>query len=560
MRRHRFQSLAEVFNYSISKYAKKPAYSLTDGTERYTYQEFGERCRRLSEQLANFGINSGDRVAILSQNIPNWAVAYFSIVAFGRIAVPMLTELSSNEVVNIIRHSESKAIFVSKRLIEKIPEELLAQMRIVFYTDDLSIARVGEEAYTCNGTISTPTADDLACIIYTSGTSGAAKGVMLSHRNFCANILASWKAKPLRRNEVFLSILPLAHTYEMSVGMLYAFSHGAVTYYLNRPPTPSVLIPTFSKIRPTLMLSVPLVMEKIYRSSIVPTIEKSRFLSRLKKTFPSLLYWLVGMRLKKTFGGRMRFFGIGGAKLDVEVETFLKKAGFPYAIGYGLTETAPLICNAPPAKTHIGTTGIAAYGVKIRLENKDPQTGEGEIVVKGDNVMRGYYKDYERTLSVFTEDGWFRTGDVATVDKKGRYSIKGRLGSVILGPSGENIYPEEIESVINDISGINESLVVERNGHLVALVHFNEDVLNWSYENEDRFVEEMDRRKEEILKFVNERVNRSSRISDVEVEKEPFIKTATLKIKRFLYKEKASDGAEKDAPKDLNSPKADDKK
>jgi acyl-CoA synthetase (AMP-forming)/AMP-acid ligase II len=186
------------------------------------------------------------------------------------------------------------------------------------------------------------------------------------------------------------------------------------------------------------------------------------------------------------------------------------------------------------------------YDVDLRVLAADPkQTGEGEIVVKGDNVMRGYYKDYERTLSVFTEDGWFRTGDVATVDKKGRYSIKGRLGSVILGPSGENIYPEEIESVINDINDINESLVVERNGHLVALVHFNDDVLNWSYENEDRFVEEMDRRKEEILKFVNERVNRSSRISDVEVEKEPFIKTATLKIKRFLYKEKKEDESPK---------------
>lgn len=547
--RHKFQTLTEVFNYSISKFAKRTSYCFSDGSERYTYQEFGDRCRHLSEQLANFGINSGDRIAILSQNMPNWPLAYFSAVAFGRIAVPMLTELTPNEVGNIITHSEAKAAFVSKRLYDKIPEEVLAKLRIVFYTDDLSIAHVGEEAYTCNGTISAPTPDDLACIIYTSGTSGAAKGVMLSHRNFCANILESWKAQPVNKRDVFLSILPLAHTYEMSIGMLYAFSHGAATFYLNRPPTPSVLIPTFSKIRPTIMLSVPLVIEKIYRSSIVPTVEKSRFLSRMKKTAPRLLCLLVGMRLKKTFGGRIKFFGIGGAKLDEEVERFLHRSHFPYAIGYGLTETAPLICNASPFKTHVGTTGIAAYGVKIRLENQDPETGEGEIVVKGDNVMRGYYKDYERTLSVFTEDGWFRTGDVATVDKKGRYSIKGRLGSVILGPSGENIYPEEIESVINDINDISESLVVERNGHLVALVHFNDNVLDWNYENQDRFIEELDRRKEEILKFVNERVNRSSHISDVEVEKEPFIKTATLKIKRFLYKEKKSEDNSSEAPK-----------
>ncbi len=543
--RHKFQTLTEVFNYSISKFAKRTSFCFSDGSERYTYHEFGDRCRHLSEQLANFGINSGDRIAILSQNMPNWPIAYFSAVAFGRIAVPMLTELTPNEVGNIIAHSEAKAAFVSKRLYDRIPEEVLSKLRIVFYTDDLSIARVGDEAYTCNGSISAPIPDDLACIIYTSGTSGAAKGVMLSHRNFCANILEAWKAQPVNKHDIFLSILPLAHTYEMSIGMLYAFSHGAATYYLNRPPTPSVLIPSFSKIRPTIMLSVPLVIEKIYRSSIVPTVEKSRFLSHLKKYFPALLYWLVGMRLKKTFGGRIKFFGIGGAKLDIEVEKFLKKAHFPYAIGYGLTETAPLICNANPRQTHLGTTGIAAYGVQVRLENRDPETGEGEIVVKGDNVMRGYYKDYERTQSVFTKDGWFRTGDLASVDKRGRYSIKGRMGSVIIGPSGENIYPEEIESVINNINDISESLVVERNGRLVALVHFNDNVLDWNYENQDRFIEEMERRREEILKFVNERVNRSSRISDVEVEKEPFIKTATLKIKRFLYKEKKEEGADK---------------
>ena len=543
--RHKFQTLTEVFNYSISKFAKRTSFCFSDGSERYTYHEFGDRCRHLSEQLANFGINSGDRIAILSQNMPNWPIAYFSAVAFGRIAVPMLTELTPNEVGNIITHSEAKAAFVSKRLYDRIPEEVLSKLRIVFYTDDLSIARVGDEAYTCNGSISAPIPDDLACIIYTSGTSGAAKGVMLSHRNFCANILEAWKAQRVNKHDIFLSILPLAHTYEMSIGMLYAFSHGAATYYLNRPPTPSVLIPSFSKIRPTIMLSVPLVIEKIYRSSIVPTVEKSRFLSHLKKAAPSLLYWLVGMRLKKTFGGRIKFFGIGGAKLDIEVEKFLKKAHFPYAIGYGLTETAPLICNANPRQTHLGTTGIAAYGVSVRLENRDPETGEGEIVVKGDNVMRGYYKDYERTQSVFTKDGWFRTGDLASVDKRGRYSIKGRMGSVIIGPSGENIYPEEIESVINNINDISESLVVERNGRLVALVHFNDNVLDWNYENQDRFIEEMERRREEILKFVNERVNRSSRISDVEVEKEPFIKTATLKIKRFLYKEKKEDGSPK---------------
>ena len=535
--RHTFQSLSDVLNYCSAKYARRTAFSLIDGSQSYTYASFSETCLRISRELSNFGINAGDKVAILSQNSPNWPVALFSVTAFGRIAVPMLTELTVNEITNILVHSDSKALFVSRRLLPKVPEDILSKMHIVICTDDLSVIRAEDTAYTCDGYISSPLPDDLACIIYTSGTTGAAKGVMLTHKNFCANIYASWVAAPAYRRDVFLSILPLAHTYEMSVGMLYPFSVGARVCYINRPPTPSVLIPALKQIRPTMMLSVPLVIEKIYRSSIVPTIQKSKYLTWLQKVSPSLLCLLVGMKLKKTFGGRIHFFGIGGAKLDAEVEQFLGKAKFPYAIGYGLTETAPLICNANPHQTHLGTTGIAAAGVQIRLENKNPETGEGEIVVKGDNVMRGYYKDYNRTLQVLSPDGWFHTGDLATVDKRGRYSIKGRIGSVILGPSGENIYPEEIENVINNISDVCESLVVERDGHLIALVHFNDNVLDWDYENQDRFIADLERRKQEILEFVNSHVNRNSRIKEVEVEKQPFVKTATMKIKRFLYKD-----------------------
>lgn len=536
--RHKFSSLEDVFTYSTSKYAKRRSFAFVDGSGAMTYAEFGEKCHILSDKLSSFGVSAGDKVAILSANTPDWPVAFFSVTAFGRIAVPMLTELSTSEISNILTHSETKALFVSKRLIEKVPEEILAKMRVVFYTDDLSVARTGEDAYTCDGTVSIPMGDTIACIIYTSGTSGAAKGVMLCHRNFCANILEAWHAHHVGRKDVFLSILPLAHTYEMSIGMLYPFAVGASVYYLNRPPTPSVLLPNFKKICPTCMLSVPLVIEKIYKSSILPTVKGSKFLSYLHEKAPVLLSRIIGIRLKKTFGGRIKFFGIGGAKLDEQVERFLHRARFPYAIGYGLTECAPLICNASPFKTCVGSTGIAAHGVQIRLDNVNPETGEGELVVKGDNVMPGYYKDFERTRKVLSDDGWFHTGDLAFKDNKDRYFIKGRLGSVILGPSGENIYPEEIEGVINDMPGINESLVVERDGHLVALVHFNDNVLDWNYENEDRFMEDMQRRQKEILEFVNSHVNRSSRISEVEVKKEPFVKTATMKIKRFLYKEK----------------------
>ena len=376
---------------------------------------------------------------------------------------------------------------------------------------------------------------DIAAIIYTSGTTGNAKGVMLSHRNFCTNIMSSWYSYRIRRKDVMMSILPLAHTYEMSIGMLYPFAMGARVAYIQKAPTPSVLLAALKKVRPTAMLSVPLIIEKIYKSSVIPTVNSSRFLSWLKENMPGLLYLLIGIKLKSTFGGRIRFFGIGGAKLDPTVEAFLKKARFPYAIGYGLTETAPLICAASPRQTRVGSTGKPVPGIETKLADINPETGEGEILVKGSNVMLGYYKDYERTASVLGTDGWFRTGDLACADAKGNFYIKGRLGSLILGASGENIYPEEIEAVINSMDGIGESLVVQRDGKLVALVQFNDNVIDWNLEGKDKFIEDLEAKKAAILEFVNSRVSNFSKIRSVEVQKEPFVKTATHKIKRFLY-------------------------
>ena len=245
--------------------------------------------------------------------------------------------------------------------------------------------------------------------------------------------------------------------------------------------------------------------------------------------------------LYKTFGGKLKFFGIGGSKLDPVVEDFLKKAGFPYAIGYGLTETAPLICNACVGKTAVGSIGVPAYNVQVKLQNVNPETGEGEIVAKGDNVMLGYYKDPERTRSVLTDDGWFRTNDLACVDSKGRYYIKGRLNNMILGPSGENIYPEEIEQVINHFGGVNESLVMERDGKLVALVKFDDNVLNWAQAYEDKFFENLQAKKKAVLDYVNKHVGKSSKVNSVEIVKDNFEKTATQKIRRFKYKDAHGD-------------------
>ena len=542
-----FNTLAEVYDYSTAKFAKKVASEFVGGEQRYTFAQFKEKADNLSRVLSNFGIGSTEKVAILSENMPNWTVAFFAITAFGRIAVPMLPELSHDEVENILTHSDSKAIFISRKQLPKLDPLMIDRLNLVIDIDDFSFIKSDGKTYTCDGKVGSPTSMDTAAIIYTSGTTGKAKGVMLSHRNFCTNIMSSWYFHKIGNRDVMLSILPMAHTYEMSIGMLYPFATGARVCYIQKVPTPSVLIAALKEVRPTAMLSVPLIIEKIYKSSVLPTIRKSRFLLALKKNFPWLLYKLVGMKLMKTFGGRTRVFGIGGAKLDRNVEKFLKRAGFPYAIGYGLTETAPLICAASPKKTRVGSTGRALPGVEVTLDNVNPETGEGELTVKGPNVMLGYYKDYERTLPVLGLDGWFRTGDLASVDNKGRYYIKGRMGSLILGASGENIYPEEIEAVINSFEGVGESLVVQRDGKLVALVQMNDNILNWNLEGEDKFVKDLEELQKSIKEFVNARVSKFSNIRQVEIQREPFVKTATHKIKRFLYeKDKNKEKEQKD--------------
>ena len=540
LRERYIDTLGKLYEYSTAMYERNTMSIMLDSDMCYTYGEFRKKCDEISARLSRYGIGAGDRVAILSQNMPNWTVAMFSLVPFGRVSVPILPDSSENEVTNILNHSGSKAIFISRRMLPKLRRECMDKMVLVIDIEDFSLIKRDDSSFTCDGRVRQPQPDDLATIIYTSGTTGNAKGVMLSHRNLCANIIASLHAQKCGEKDVWLSILPMAHTYELSIGVLYPIFCGACVYYIQKPPTPSILTKALKETRPTIMLSVPLIIEKIFRNSIVPTIRRSRVLRWMQRKMPWMLYRIIGIKLRSTFGGRLKFFGIGGSKLDTHVEEFLKKAKFPYAIGYGLTETAPLICNAGVKYTKPGSTGVAAYGVSVKLINVNPETGEGEIVAKGDNVMLGYYKDPERTRSVFTDDGWFRTNDLATVDDKGRYYIKGRLNNMILGPSGENIYPEEIENVINNMEDVSESLVMERDGRLVALVQLNDNIIDWNQEGEDQFFEKLEARKQAILNYVNKHVNKFSKIKEVEVMKEPFEKTATQKIRRFKYKNNES--------------------
>ena len=548
-RRDRYpQTLRELLENSTVRYAKRRFSRYTDGSQAYTYASFRDSCDLQSQRLSRFGISAGDRVAILSNNMPNWTVAFFTATAFGRVAIPILPDSSSNEIKNILVHSETKVLYVSRKLLPKVPQECLDALTLVIDIETFEFIKKDREAFQCDGWTKAPNADSLATIIYTSGTTGAAKGVMLSHRNLCQNIMASHKAQRCNRHDRFMSILPMAHTYEMAIGCLYPIYVGACVYYITKAPTPSVLMEAMKEVRPTIMCAVPLIIEKVYRKSVVPTIEHSKVLSWMKKRMPALLYRMVGKRLYRSFGGKLRFFGIGGSKLDPEVEEFLKKARFPYAIGYGLTECAPLVCNAMVGHTRIGSMGIASCKVDVKLDNVDASTGSGEIICRGENVMLGYYKDPERTMKVIDDEGWFHTGDIATVDKDGYYYLKGRLGSTIIGSDGENIYPEEIELLINGMEGVEESLVTQEDGHLVAKVKFADNVLNWDLEGEEQFLGKVASMQRSILDRVNSLVGKNARIADVEAMKEPFDKTATQKIRRYKYKE--GETPEKDLEKE----------
>lgn len=535
-----YSTLRELYLRSIEQYTDRPCSSMYGG-ERLTYGDFARRVDNLAARFHGAGLTKGDKVALLSSNMPNWAVCYFMAVVHGLIIVPILPDFSPDELDMIISHCDAKALCVSDKLFSKVSKTVVDKLNLVVRTKNLGVTGRETAHRECPPQeIPVPVVhpDDTAAIIYTSGTTSTPKGVMLSHANLSSQILMLTDLFPVYMDDVFLSILPLSHTYECSVGMLYPFSRGAQVVYLDKLPTASTLMPAMQEVRPTIMLSVPLIIEKIYKSQVASRFSKGRLKSYLysKRWFQKIIHKFAGKRMAKIFGDRIRFFGIGGSKLDAATETFLRDAGFPFAIGYGLTETAPLIAGAIPGNVRPRSTGPVLNSIQARLENVNPVTGEGEIVVLSPSTMQGYYKNPEATRSVFTDDGWFRTKDLGYFDGDGHLYIKGRLDNMILGAGGENIYPEEIESVINSHYLVTDSIVTEDKGRLVAMVHFNRDELERRYHD---FREELSHKmadiKKDVMNYVNSKVSKSARISDVEEQQAGFEKTPTQKIKRFKY-------------------------
>ncbi len=556
------KTLAHLFEECTSKYPDLTVNTMVGQASGQTYKELKDKVGKLDLLLDRYGIGAGEKVAILSAGHPNWIAAFFSATAFGRVAVPLLPDFSPSVVANVLAHSEAKALFVSAKCYEKLSAETLAALSLVIDIDTLEPIAGNKMVEGANSSVTGASAatveaagtsakaeaaasaaetsaaapDDLAVLIYTSGTTGNAKGVMLTHRNFIATLRTCYTIFVIGPEDSMLSALPLAHAYELSLGLLYPFSAGTCVYYLPKAPSPAVLTHALKVVRPTAMLVVPLIIEKVYRGAVLPRIRNSKALSLLDRICHPLLCRLVGKGMVRSFGGRIKFVGIGGAKLDVTVEQFLKTARFPYVIGYGLTECCPLLSIAFGNRVpKAGSIGLPVHGVSMRLDNVNPATGEGEIVATGENIMKGYYKDPEKTASVFTADGWFRTGDLGAVDKKGNYYIKGRLGNMIVGPSGENIYPEDIEKVIMELPQVEECIVLSRQGRLVALVKMHEEAIDIAHRDKPSVMEEVEKLRAQMLGYINSRVNASSRLSTLQFMTEPFDKTATLKIRRFVY-------------------------
>ncbi len=551
-------TLNYTLDTSIEKYGDLPAICMATETP-LTYSEFGKRIFALAARLASDGVKKGDHVALLGENSPNWGAAYLAIVRLGAVAVPILPDLPEADVHHILNEMAVPVLFVTNRQIEKIYEMNKKELKQVITLDDSAATQdvidvthfttyleesiVVKEKLESEGelTFEEVKEDDIASILYTSGTSGYSKAVMLSHKNLTANAYsAATMLNNVEEETVFLSVLPMSHTYEFTLGFICPLIKGCKIAYAGKTPTPAILQRLCTYEKPGVMFAVPLIMEKIYKKRVLPQIEKSRFLSLLCRTSfgRKFVYKKIGAKLVTFFGGELKLMGIGGAALNPEVEKFLKEAEFPYIIGYGLTESAPILAGGPVGDPTIavGSTGKPFTGVQIKIADPDPDTGIGEILGCGPNIMKGYYQDEEATAEVLS-DGWLATGDLGFIDDAGNLHIAGRSKNVIVMSNGENVYPEPIEHKLNAYNWVVESLVVENNGKLDAWVYpdyeFIDDETQGQSQAERR--EHINKYREVMKKEVNKNLSSASRLTKIVERREPFIKTATHKIKRYLY-------------------------
>ena len=495
-------------------------------------------------------IYKGDKIALCGGNSINWALSYLSIISYGAVAIPILVDFSPSDISNIIKDSGTKYLFTDKNIADKIDGKTIESLDIVFSLDDFSIINVNNDIYKeirigdnlfnielenfSKETFSLNIFDNetLATIIYTSGTTGFSKGVMLNHNALAANIKYAIANMPIKPNDHILSFLPLAHVFGCLFDFLFPFSKGACIYMLNAIPSPNVLLKAFDEIKPNLILMVPLIIEKIYLKKLLPVISKPLIKKLLSMPLiSSILKKSIREKLTKSFGGNFHEVIIGGSALNEEVEKFLMDIGFKFTVGYGMTECAPLISYAPCYKHVARSCGCLIDTLEIKIDSE--KDGEvGEIMVRGENVMLGYYKNPKATAEALSKDGWLRTGDLGVLGENNRIFIRGRSKNMILGASGQNIYPEEIESKLNAMPYILESLVLSRENKLHALIYLDYERIKEENLNEEEIKNRIENNRTEINKVLPE----YARISSFNIQSEEFIKNPSKKIKRFLYK------------------------
>ncbi len=565
MTEYTFRNFYEVIE---SRYSRKTMYKVFRSDESMSYGQFAHSVRSTATYLIGMGFKKGDKIAIMAESCPNWMVGYVAITSIGLISVPILPDFSLLEAEGIIRHSGAKGILINQKQYSKIKSVIDSEGIELFRIEDMfhlprNIIIESDKAFSVtpglgmtNAKIDQkaldsmiPSEEDIASIIYTSGTTGASKGVVLTHKNFlrCADLNTDVYVK-VNAGEKVLSILPMSHVYEFTIGQLLTLLQGMEITFLGKPPAVSVLLPALEEVRPHVMLTVPLLIEKVYRSAVSPVVEKNEKIRKLLRypVIGSFVYRTIGKKILATFGHRLKFFGIGGAPLDKEVEYFLFRARFPYALGYGLTETSPLIAGCGPKKSMHKPTfvGKVVEDDEVIIDNRNSE-GVGEILVKGPNVMVGYYMRDDLNSEVFTSDGYFRTGDLGLIDSRGRLAIKGRCKTMILGPAGENIYPESIESLINSQEFVEESLVVPTDAGLMALIKIDIDLMSRKLKIDvAEAKKEAEKYVKELRKTVNGQLSAYSRLNDTELQNEPFERTPSQKIKRFLYPKKKKDKAD----------------
>lgn len=495
-------------------------------------------------------IYKGDKIALCGGNSINWALTYLSIISYGAVVVPILVDFSPDDIASILKDSGTKYLFIDKNISEKMESESIYSLDMVFSLEDFTIININDNIYKeiragdnifnielenfskDNFSLNIFDNDTLATIIYTSGTTGFSKGVMLNHNALAANIRYAIANMPIKPHDHILSFLPLAHVFGCLFDFLFPFSKGACIYMLNAIPSPNILLKAFDEVKPNLILMVPLIIEKIYLKKLLPVISKPLIKKLLAlPLISSILKKSIRDKLTKSFGGNFHELIIGGSALNEEVEKFLMDIGFKFTVGYGMTECAPLISYSPYDRHIARSCGCIIDTLEIKID-AEKEGDVGEITVKGENVMLGYYKNPKATAEVLSKDGWLRTGDLGVLGENNRIFIRGRSKNMLLGASGQNIYPEEIESKLNAMPYILESLVLSRENKLHALLYLDAERIKEENLNEDEIKNKLEKNRAEINKILPE----YARISSFSIQKEEFIKNPTKKIKRFLYK------------------------